>query len=510
MAEIAEVGLVDGVPTTGTGEAPTLVPVRDALGTVADAAVAAGAAGSISAKLRLATSQLATLAGHLDGVEAALAAVAQESGGNLAAHTTLLTAIDTTLTASLTALGAIQTSVQALDNAIAGSELQVDIVSSALPADAATETTLAALAVSLATIDDWDETNRAAVNLIAGGVGVQGASGVVTAITQRVVLATDVPLPAGTNAIGKLAANDGVDIGNVDVASVPADPFGLNADAAAVDGSISAKLRAIATTGIPVTALPASTNTIETVGDVAHDAPAAGNPVLMGARASAAAPTNVSADNDAVQLWALRSGALAIQATFGGNLSDTGNGSASAGSMRVTIANDSTGVLAAVGALTEGGVAHDAADSGKPHKIGAKAIAALSGATLVAAADRTDAQSDLDGALLVRDDAALGDLVNGNATNTDGSSTQVLAAGAAGIRHYITDVTICNSSASNITVDLKDGTTVKWSFPVPANGGVTHSFRKPLGGTAATAWNFDPSAAASTITCSVSGFKSKI
>lgn len=65
-------------------------------------------------------------------------------------------------------------------------------------------------------------------------------------------------LPAGTNAIGKLAANSGVDIGDVDVTSVPADPFGANADAASASGSISAKLRQIATNGVPVTssALP--------------------------------------------------------------------------------------------------------------------------------------------------------------------------------------------------------------------------------------------------------------
>ena len=60
-------------------------------------------------------------------------------------------------------------------------------------------------------------------------------------------------LPAGTAAIGKLAANTGVDIGDVDVTSVPADPFGLNADVASATGSISAKLRFIAGTGIPVT-----------------------------------------------------------------------------------------------------------------------------------------------------------------------------------------------------------------------------------------------------------------
>jgi hypothetical protein len=61
---------------------------------------------------------------------------------------------------------------------------------------------LAAAAASLSVLDDWDETNRAAVNLIAGQVGVQGASGTVSALTQRVVLATDVALPAGNNNIG--------------------------------------------------------------------------------------------------------------------------------------------------------------------------------------------------------------------------------------------------------------------------------------------------------------------
>lgn len=73
---------------------------------------------------------------------------------------------------------------------------------------------------SLSVLDDWDEADRAKVNLIAGQAGVQGGSGVTNALTQRVVLATDVALPAGTNAIGKLAANSGVDIGDVDVTSV--------------------------------------------------------------------------------------------------------------------------------------------------------------------------------------------------------------------------------------------------------------------------------------------------
>lgn len=49
-------------------------------------------------------------------------------------------------------------------------------------------------------------------------------------------------LAAGTN-----------NIGDVDVLSVPTDPFGANADAASATGSISAKLRFIASTGIPIT-----------------------------------------------------------------------------------------------------------------------------------------------------------------------------------------------------------------------------------------------------------------
>lgn len=63
---------------------------------------------------------------------------------------------------------------------------------------------LAGAATSLAVLDDWDESDRAKVNPIAGQAGVQGGSGTVTALTQRVVLATDVALPAGTNSIGNV------------------------------------------------------------------------------------------------------------------------------------------------------------------------------------------------------------------------------------------------------------------------------------------------------------------
>lgn len=148
----------------------------------------------------------------------------------------------------------------------------------------------------------------------------------------------DTALPAGTNAIGKLAANSGVDIGDVDVTSVPTDPFGANADAASATGSISAKLRFIAATGIPVTGTvtvgshavtnagtfavqntaQASTGTQEIVGDVADDAVAAGNPVLVcgvAVETDGTDPTTVSAEGDAAQVRTDRQRILLVNQT---------------------------------------------------------------------------------------------------------------------------------------------------------------------------------------------------
>lgn len=98
-------------------------------------------------------------------------------------------------------ISAIKTAVEILDNAISGTEMQVDVVSSALPTGAASETTLDAIKTAVETLDNIVSGSEAQVDIVAS-------------------------LPAGTNAIGKLAANDGVDIGNVDVSSLPAELSG--------------------------------------------------------------------------------------------------------------------------------------------------------------------------------------------------------------------------------------------------------------------------------------------
>jgi len=94
-------------------------------------------------------------------------------------------------------------------------------------------------------------------------------------------------------------------IGDVDVLTVPADPFGANADAASASGSISAKLRQIATNGTKVTDGSLTAGIVDETGASAvdalavgggtpHDAADSGNPVKMGWKAANALPTAVA------------------------------------------------------------------------------------------------------------------------------------------------------------------------------------------------------------------------
>ena len=452
--------------------------------------------------------------------------------------------------------------------------------------------------------------------VIASGNGVAAGA-------LRVTLASDgtgiVSLTTSTASIGKLAANSGVDIGDVDITSiaagdnnignvdiasalpagtnnigdvdvltVPADPFGANADAASATGSISAKLRFIAGTGIPITGTVtvgshavtnagtfvtqidgAALTAFQLIDDMiyADDGAWTGDSSkhgLVGGIYQSAPQTITDGRTAPIQLNAngyqivtvngtvtVGSHAVTNAGTFvvqldgaaltslqliddavsgaGFNISQLngvavtmGNGASGTGVQRVTMANDSTGILAGVttvttvttlGTLTGGGVAHDSADSGNPVKVGAIATTSLLGRTPVANADRSDLVVGSDGALLVRQGTSLEDIISEQKTNTDGAATAMTGAFAATAsqRIYLTDIIIANSSATNITVDIRDGSagSVLATFPVPATGGVVHRFCTPLRFTANTAAAFDGSAAATTLSVTMLGFKSK-
>lgn len=68
------------------------------------------------------------------------------------------------------------------------------------------------------------------------------------------------------------------------------------------------------------------------------------------------------------------------------------------------------------------------------------------------------------------------------------AEADVRAAQAAGIRQYITDCTMENTSDAWLRGSVKDGAaTVLFAFTVPPRSTVTHSFKTPLRGSAATA-----------------------
>jgi hypothetical protein len=325
------------------------------------------------------------------------------------------------------------------------------------------------------------------VTLANDSTGVIATVSAVTSITNA--------LPAGTN-----------NIGDVDVLTVPSDPFGANADAASATGSISAKLRFIASTGIPIT------GTV-TVGS--HAVTNAGTFAVQAAQSGTWTVDLGATDNAVLD---------AIAASLAGTLTVGSHAVTNAGTFAV---QESGGALTALqimddwdnaasdGASVSGDVAHDAADAGEPVKLGAKAESGLSGITLVADGDRTNLHAGLDGVLIVRGHTNLEDVVSERTTNTDGASTAFASGlGAPGANVYlrITSVTICNSSASFCTVDLRDGSagSVLWTIPVPATGGAIQNFDPPLKLSANTALAFDASAATTTLTISANGFKAKV
>jgi hypothetical protein len=148
---------------------------------------------------------------------------------------------------------------------------------------------LAAIAASASVMDDWDESDRAKVNPIVGQAGVAAGAGAVGVTVQRVTLASDDPAVAALQILDNVVSGSEA---QVDV----------------------------------VAALPAGNNNIGDVdvasvnGFAAHDAGIAGNPLIIGGVSSAAAPTSVSADQEAVRAWYLRNGAAATVVTAGGAL----------------------------------------------------------------------------------------------------------------------------------------------------------------------------------------------
>jgi|GEM_PF-1415316 len=325
-----------------------------------------------------------------------------------------------------------------------------------------------------------------------GGVNVAMNTGTRSTGTQRVTIATDdlVPvtgtitavtaitnaLPTGANAIGKLAANSGVDIGDVDVTSI---------------------------------------NSF-----VAHDAAIAGNPLTMGGVASAAAPTSVSADQDSVRAWYLRNGAAATVLTAAGDLigGDAANGIDVDVTRLPTLANvttvDTVTTLTGTTTLTPGtgatnlGKAEDGAHTSGDVGVFALAVrndtlADVSGAT----GDYIQISNDLKGRLMVG--SAPRTLKADQTTTITASTTEttiVTAIASTFIDVYGVILANTGSTATSVTIrDVTAGTS-RGQVYVPA--GDTRGFMLPIDAawkqaTVNTAWTAQCSASTSSLVVTI-------
>jgi hypothetical protein len=147
-----------------------------------------------------ATAQRVTIANDSTGVVSV-----DDNGGALT--------VDGTVTANLSAtdnavLDAIEADTTTIAGAVAGTEMQVDVI------------TMPTVTVTATNLDV--QSGGADLATSAQGAAIQTAVETIDNAISGSEMQVDVvgSLPAGTNAIGKLVANSGVDIGDVDVASI--------------------------------------------------------------------------------------------------------------------------------------------------------------------------------------------------------------------------------------------------------------------------------------------------
>ena len=132
---------------------------------------------------------------------------------------------------------------------------------------------------SVQILEDWDDSDLANVNLNLSGSDADKGEGVLSSQTLRVSLATD------DDGVTHLATIAGAVSTQMQVDVVAALPAGNN--------NIG---------NVDIVTLPASTNTIEVVGDVAEDAAVSGFPVLTGGRYDATQRTLDDGDVGALAL----------------------------------------------------------------------------------------------------------------------------------------------------------------------------------------------------------------
>jgi hypothetical protein len=233
------------------------------------------------------------------------------------------------------------------------------------------------------------------------------------------------------------------------------------------------------------TGISSSIDSIAALGNIAHDATGTGNaPVLTGGYASAAAPTDVSADGDAVRAWHLRNGAQATVITAAGALigGDATNG----------LDTDVTRVIPGTSA-THLGKAIDTAVGGTDTGVAALVVRDDALSTLTPAdADYTVLRTDSRGSLWVRaEGSSSATLANTN----DAATSATLIASNAARRGFA----IWNDSTAILYVKFgATASSTSYTFQIAPGGYYEHTTPYPYTGAVDGIWFADASGAART------------
>lgn len=184
-------------------------------------------------------------------------------------------------------------SLATLAGAVDGTEVQVDVLSSALPTGAATEATLAAASAKLpaalgqaamaASMSVVIANNQSNVPTSDGGGSHTVDSPQLPAALGQTTAAASVSVVLASDQAA-IPTTDGGGSHTIDSPQLPA-TLGQKAMAASMAVTLASDQ---STLPVSLAALPASTNTLEVVGDAAHDAAIAGNPVRVAGRAMSA------------------------------------------------------------------------------------------------------------------------------------------------------------------------------------------------------------------------------
>ncbi len=360
---------------------------------------------------------------------------------------------------------------------------------------------LAAIAASASVLDDWDETDRAKVNIIVGQAGVAAGTGVDGATVQRVTLATNVALPTGSNVIGHVIADTGSTTavtGNVTVVQSTASSLNATVVGAGSAGTANAgvvTVQGIASmTPVQVSQATAASLNAAVVGTGTAGSAAGGILTVQGVTSM----TKLLVTPDSVALPANQSVNVA---QMNGVATTMGSGNSGTGVQRVVIATDqpqltnkllvtpdansavnvaqvggTNSVTAGVsGTLAVGGnVATNVAIGTNPINNGAQAISSEN--TAVTATRMAQLVCDLVGKLIVLPYSNPENFVSGAITSamTSTTSTSLIAAPASGLRNYITQITVSNASVTiptDIVIQDGSGGTTLYTVPCPIGTG---------------------------------------